>query len=317
MMIVVSAWLAVALSRPTTTTRASETPRVGGSGGNRTVSMDCGSGSFIVGVTASGGRDGAFGFNLVRRIKFTCRAFNGTTPGASSQTTEAVADHQATTNQSNGTASCSSTEAMGDVELYAGTFIDRVNSTNCIPVVGTGMNWIDENVGGDGGSRQFLSCPFNEALYKVEARVGDAIDSLKGFCRAFATAARSIPQQVDATGNPDPSPAHPTTIAVNSSKTFTFSISDFNATFRTILVGVSGETDLLGGAGLNPPEFKVELLNPSGTVVASKSFSKVLSAVICGVTYTINANGTWKLRVTNLKRDIGTLNVTSFGATGQ
>lgn len=295
----------------------SETARVGGSGGNRTVSMDCGSGAFIVGVTASGGRDGTFGFNLVRRIKFTCRAFSGATPGASSTTVEAVSDKQATSNQSNGTASCSTGEGMSELELFAGTFIDRVNQANCIPVAGSGMNWIGANIGGDGGSRQFLSCPFNEALYKVEARVGDAIDSLKGFCRAFATATRSVPQQIDDTGTPSPSDAHPTPIPVGATKVFSFTISNFNATYPTVHVGVTAETDFLGGGSLNLPEFRVELLNPAGVVVASKVFSKVERSTICGPTYLINANGVWKLRVTNLKKDIGTLNVRWFGASGQ
>lgn len=299
------------------TTGMSETARVGGGGGNRTVSMDCGAGAFIVGVTAGGGRDGSFGFNLVRRIKFTCRAFDGATPGGSSTTIEAVSDKQATTNQSTGTASCPTGEAMGEMELYAGSFIDRVNAANCITTGSVGMDWVNANVGGDGGDRHFLSCPFNEALYKVEARVGDAIDSVKGFCRTFATATRTVPQQLDATANPKPSRASPTVIPVGSSKTFSFTISAFNAGYRTLDVGVTAETDLLGGAGLNPPEFKLELLNPSGTVVVSKSFSKTSDVAICSVTYTIDANGVWKLRVTNLKKDLGSLNVTFFGASGR
>ena len=292
----------------------SETAPVGGGGGNRTVSMDCGAGAFIVGVTAGGGRDGAFGFNLVRRIKFTCRAFNGGTPGGTSQTIEAVADKQATMNQSTGGASCPVGEAIGNLELYAGSFIDRVNAANCITTASNGMDWVNANIGGDGGSRQFLSCPFNEALYKVEARVGDAIDSVKGFCRTFATAVPTVPEQVDATVSPKPSRSSPTVVAVGTSKTFSFTISAFNGGYRTIDIGITGETDLLGGGGLNPPEFKVELLNPSGTVVASRSFSKQSNSTICGVTYAIDSNGVWKLRVTNLKKDIGSLTVTFVGA---
>ena len=308
--------LAFALSA-NRTTPMSETARVGGSGGNRTVSMDCGANGFIVGVTATGGRDGTFGFNLVRKIKFTCQAFNGTTPGATSQTVEAVSDKPATVNTSTGGASCPAAQAFGNVELYAGSFIDRLNAVKCINTSTLTMNWIDANIGGDGGARGFLGCPVNEALYKVEARVGDAIDSLKGYCRTFATATLSVPMQVDATVTPKPTRSNPTVIPVGSSKTFSFTISTFTADYRTIDVGVTGQTDLLGGAGLNPPEFKVELLNPSGTVVASKAFSKPSESTVCTVTYTINANGVWKLRVTNLKKDLGSLNVTFFGAAGQ
>jgi len=313
-----SIFLASALGLPSNhSVLMSETARVGGPGGNRTVSMDCGPGSFIVGVTASGGRDGTFGFNLVRRIKFTCRTFAGGTPGGSSQTIEAVADRQATTNFSTGTASCPTAQAFGDVELYAGSFIDRLNAVNCITTDALGMNWVNANIGGDGGGRGFLACPFNEALYKVEARVGDAIDSLKGYCRTFATATPSVPEQVTSTVTPKPSHSSPTAIPVGTSKSFGFTISAFTSEYRTIDVGITAETDLLGLAALNPPEFKLELLNPSGKVVASKTFSKPSESTVCTVTYTINANGVWKLRVTNLKKDIGSLNVTFFGAAGQ
>ena len=54
--------LRLALFLPVLTLLAdSETARVGGSGGIHTVTMDCGSGSFIVGVSATGGRDNPFG----------------------------------------------------------------------------------------------------------------------------------------------------------------------------------------------------------------------------------------------------------------
>ena len=81
------------------------------------------------------------------------------------------------------------------------------------------------------------------------------------------------------------------------------------------MIGVSGQTDFLGGGNANPAEFKIELINPSGAVVVSKSFSNVQSLVVEGVTFRINANGTWKMRVTNLKKNLGTLNITSFDAT--
>src|SRR4051794_33429855 len=48
--------------------RVDETRRVGGTGGRRTVTMDCGTSAFVVGITAKGGRDGPFGFNLLRRV---------------------------------------------------------------------------------------------------------------------------------------------------------------------------------------------------------------------------------------------------------
>jgi hypothetical protein len=70
----------------------SETARIGGSGGTRTVEMDCGANAYIVGITATGGRDNPFGFNLLRDVKFACRTFSGTTPtGSTFQTAEAAA----------------------------------------------------------------------------------------------------------------------------------------------------------------------------------------------------------------------------------
>jgi hypothetical protein len=160
-----------------------------------------------------------------------------------------------------------------------------------------------------------MECPVGEALYTVEARVGDAIDSLKGFCRTFGSLSTvSVPSQIAATVSPRPSPATPVAIPINSSKSFSFTVSNYQSATPSVLIGVTGETDLLGGALMNPPQFKVELINPSGSVVASKSFNNP-GQYICGVTFRINANGGWKLRVTNLKTTIGTLNVKTFDVT--
>ena len=58
------------------------TERVGGPGGNRTVVMDCGSNSFIVGIKASGGKyRGIVDMNLVRKLQFRCKSFKGMRPG--------------------------------------------------------------------------------------------------------------------------------------------------------------------------------------------------------------------------------------------
>ncbi len=291
----------------------SETPRVGGSGGKRTVTMDCGSGAFIVGATATGGRDG-FGFNLVRKIRFTCRHFTGTTAtGATTETTEAVADHQGGLNATAGWGNCTAGRVIHSFEVSAATYIDRLTAGDCIDD-GAGVTSIAYNVGGEGGDRRFLACPAaTEGLFKIEARVGDAIDSMKGYCRPFAVAPPpSVLDQILSSPSPKPTSANPLVVSLRTSKTIAFTITDANAPYSTADVGVSGETDLLGGAGLNLPEFKLELLNPSGTVVASKSFSNVRA--IASLHYHFNVHGTWKLRITNLKRDIGSLNITEFVA---
>ena len=294
---------------------ATETPWVGSSAGRRTVAMDCGSGAYIVGVSASGGQDSPIGFDLVRRIRFKCRAFSGTTAGSTiSYTTEAVGDKAIALSLSTGSGECASNEAMTGVTLYAGWYIDRLNSANCATSTSSGGTYLTFTVGGGGGTKAGFYCPPAQALYRVDARVGDQIDSMKGYCRSFGSITSvSLPQQISSSVSPKPSTSSPVAIPIQSSKTFSFNVANYTAANARVDIGISGETDLLGGAALNPPEFKLELINPAGTVVASKSVTKATVAIY-SVTYTINANGTWKLRVTNLKQQIGTMNVLYFSA---
>jgi hypothetical protein len=248
-------------------------------------------------------------------VKFICRSFtNGTPATTTTQTTEAVGDKAVADDFTYGTGTCPSSHVVMAIQVNAGFYIDRLTNLMCTtPDQNETDVWL--NVGGSSGARAFLECPTAQALYKVEARVGDAIDSLKGYCRAFGSMSTvSIPSQISASVTPKPSSSSPVTVPINSSKTFSFTISNYQSAVPSVLIGVTAETDLLGGAAMNPPEFKVELINPSGSVVASKSFNNPGSN-ICGVTFRINANGGWKLKVTNLKKTIGTLNVRSFDAT--
>jgi len=283
---------------------AGSTALVGGSGGTSTVTMDCGSTAFIVGVTASGGQDGQFGSNLLRKIRFTCKPFTGTTPGTStSQTPEASAAKQATLSLSSAAGNCTSAP-VGNIRLRGGIFIDRVGEADCFD-----NQVVALNVGGFGGSDANLACPGGEALFKVVAKVGDAIDSLQGFCRSFTPP--TLAQQIANTVTPKPSFSSPVKISVNSSKSLSFTIT--NATpSQTFSIGIDGETDALSGGTLNPPEYKLEVINPSGSVVASGSFSKVPASTVKSVKATINATGTWKLRITNQKQQLGQLNVVQF-----
>ena len=296
------------------TARLTELPRVGGDGGRRTVTMECPSGTFMVGVTATGGKEGLIGFNLLHRVKFDCRSFTGTTQGSATSTTiEAVGDKPVTDIVSRGSGTCPTNQVLYALELRAGFFIDRLHNGMCISGAQS-QTILNINAGGDAGTRAFLQCPAAEGLYKVVARVGDAIDSLKGYCRAFGSVGTlSVPTQINSTHTPKPSSASPLAVPVNSSRTISFTIASIaTASVANALIGVSVETDLLGGGIANPPDFKVELINPSGVVVASKTFLDARAGFVLGVTYQINANGTWKFRITNLKRDIGTLNVRDF-----
>jgi hypothetical protein len=294
----------------------SETARVGGSGGRRTVTMDCGAGAYIVGATATGGKETPMlGFSLLHKVKFTCRAFSNTAPApTTTQTAEAVGDKPVVDDLTRGSGDCPTTHVVFGVQVNAGFYIDRLTNLICTTASQAQTDvWL--NVGGSSGTRAFMECPVGEALYKVEARVGDAIDSLKGFCRTFGSLSTvSVPSQIAATVSPKPTIASPIAIPINSSKSFSFTVSNYQSTTPSVLIGVTGETDPLGGALMNPPQFKIDLIDPSGTVVASKSFNNP-GPTISGVTFRINANGGWKLRVTNLKTTIGTLNVKTFDVT--
>ncbi len=293
---------------------AGETARVGGSGGTKTVRMDCGPGAFMVGVWAEGGRDNPIGFNLVRRLRFTCRAFSGTTPGNTvTQTPEAAGTSRVTANVSRNQTSCASSMVLTSLDLYAGTYIDRLAAVDCRDGSGN-TRFSSVNVGGEGGQRSNLQCPSGEGLYRVDARVGAAIDSLKGYCRPFVSlSSTTVVEQASASLSPKPTLRQPVKIMPGRNATFSFKISNAHGG-SPVEIGISARTDLLGFAGMNPPEFRLEVLNPSGRVVASDAFRNTREGVIESVRVTINATGTWKLRVTNLKRTTGALEVLSVRA---
>jgi len=283
---------------------------VGGQGGTATVVMDCGPDAFMVGLSASGARDNPIAPNLVRKLRFACRTFSGTTPGSStSQTREAAAGVQGSLNASHGSVQCPQGLVINSLEVYAGLYIDRIAKVKC-HTASSQMTLLNVNVGGDGGSRQFLECPNGEGLVKVEARIGSSIDSLKGNCRPFGEAAQQpLTVQIDSTLIPRPSHTKPEKILPAKAAVFSFRIA--GTVNRSTSIGIVGETDLLGGAGANPPEFKLEVINPAGSVVATRTVRKPPAGTVQSVPVTINAAGSWKLRVTNLKKSYGALDVKS------
>ncbi len=163
---------------------AGETAKIGGSGGTTTVSMDCGSG-FIVGANADGNQDGPLGMTLVRKLSFKCRQFPGG-EGASATTTTRVATASSSGigQVSSNSQSCGNNSAIRSLDLNAEMFIDRLNFFTCLSRANVESARV-MNVGGFGGTRRFMACPTGEALFKVVARTGGAIDSLKGYCRSF------------------------------------------------------------------------------------------------------------------------------------
>jgi hypothetical protein len=160
----------------------------GGTGGTRTVVLDCGADAFAIGLYAQGGKDNpTFGMNLVRQIQLRCRKFSNHRPLASApETVTAVAksDFQATADVSTSVARCGSDQAaVSSITFQAGGYIDRIQGFQCMDYPKTFDLINPMNVGGFGGSRQGVQCPKGEALYKLTLRLGGAIDSVVGTCR--------------------------------------------------------------------------------------------------------------------------------------
>lgn len=162
------------------TSRAGQTERIGGRG-NRTVRMDCGADAFMTGVEAEGGASSPLDTRLVRVLWFECAAFSAM--GASGTTAAVRAGYL--DGPSHGLARCGAREAIQTVHLFAGMYIDRIEAVSCVGEDSRLRTPITVNAGGGGGSPYALRCPSGEALYRVDATAGSAIDSLQGFCRPF------------------------------------------------------------------------------------------------------------------------------------
>ncbi len=163
----------------------SETQRIGGGGGDRTVRMDCGADAFMVSMWAWGGAAFTGNLILVRALSFGCRSF-GATP-AEGETDSATA-RSPSFNSTVGWGRCADGAALRAIGLRAGSYIDAVLWAACLDAAGRQVSGGTMNVGNAAASlipMQALECPSGEALYRVDARVGSAIDSLQGSCRPF------------------------------------------------------------------------------------------------------------------------------------
>jgi hypothetical protein len=186
---ILAAWGALALfALSAGSALAGTTAKVGGTGGTRTVVLDCGTDAFAIGLYAQGGKDNPMvGMNLVRQIQLRCRKFSNHRPLASApETVTAVArsDFQATADVSTSLTRCGSSQAaVSSITFQAGAYIDRIQQFQCMDYPTTFDLLNAMNVGGFGGSRMSAQCPRGEALYKLTVRVGGAIDSVVGTCR--------------------------------------------------------------------------------------------------------------------------------------
>lgn len=165
------------------TSQAGLTERIGGTGGDRTVRMECGAEAFMTGIDASGGASNPLDTSLVRVLSFECTGFGATT--SFGPTTAARAGLGHLMNLTHGVARCAAGEVLSTVHLRAGFYIDQIQSVSCVGRNGLPSSPIVVGAGGGGGSPYTLQCPSGEALYRVDAMVGGAIDSLRGHCRLF------------------------------------------------------------------------------------------------------------------------------------
>lgn len=163
----------------------SETPRIGGPGGDRTVRMECGPGTYLTGFSARGGVHFPGDFNVLRRLRFSCRNFTvtGSPDGA---TPDGVEPRYGIGQETTASVRCPDGEALHKIVVYAGLYVDSIRFAYCSD--DNRVFPLEVRVGGSGGQQASLSCPSGERLYRVDARAGDAIDSLRGYCRRFPPA---------------------------------------------------------------------------------------------------------------------------------
>jgi hypothetical protein len=293
---------------------AGHTAQAGGNGGDRTADMDCGSNAFIVGMSATGGKDSPFGMNLVRTVKFRCLAFNGTTPASfGSDTRGASGTSTATIATTDDSVECRRGLVVGRIVVNAGTFIDQIRSVGCIDINGKYTD-LNLNVGGEGGTYHELRCPPGEGLYKVTARFGATIDAIIGTCRTFGGLDNApLDAEIQLSLLPKPSKNNPVKILPGRSADFTFVVPPRGA-HATLQLLVSGSTDLLGGGDLNPPDYRWDVVSPAGQLIASHTINMVGNkggATRINFDVTFNADGRWILHVVNRKKDIGALDVSN------
>lgn len=114
---------------------------------------------------------------------------------------------------------CDRDEALYQISAYTGFYVDSIDSAGCrhrngspspavldpAPVLGT------SRPGRRDGTYRSLICPTGKALYRIDARVGSAVDSLQGYCRSFP------PQAADPNAPVfDAAPAPGSTVALSA-----------------------------------------------------------------------------------------------------
>ncbi|MGD9913463.1 MAG: hypothetical protein AB7S80_05220 [Rhizobiaceae bacterium] len=159
---------------------ASSAGRCGGGGGQKTKTLTCPKGQYIVGVAARGGA-------FVDEISVACQKIP-----TSGEPGPRGAFRSAGTGGGTDARSgfCRAAQAVMELSTKGGAYLDRVKVASCNPRRNTGA-WetvginssVSLNIGGLGGTDCTIECPAGEALYELTVKYGGWIDSIRGQCR--------------------------------------------------------------------------------------------------------------------------------------
>lgn len=267
--------------------RAGETERVGGPGGEQTVRMDCGSNGFITGLYARSGRRIGYDMTLVRDLAVICTSFGGSERSAYPASVRADYAHSQDAAR---TVQCPKGDyAIYGMSLRAGLYIDRLREAWCRHPTTFPPPPLSIEVGGTGGSREQLACPSRQALYRLDARVGEAIDSLKGYCRVFPPPnpqSVALAAQINASLAPRPPMSLPSS---GTSKVLQFHVPD-SSLYRSVLFQLIAS----GTGGMTPSvTYRIDFVDPTGAIMKSSTVSNP----VAGVSIHFAKAGTWTLKM--------------------
>lgn len=152
--------------------------RCGGTGGNHSKTLTCPDGQYIAALGARGGL-------FVDQFSVACRkipvsgnsgelgGYKSAGPGGG---TRSFSDE------------CDNGHAVRIIDFKSGAVVDKVVSGSCMRRSGSGWTRQTDStasvqIGGGGGISCSITCPSNEAMYKVTVKYGGVVDSIRGECR--------------------------------------------------------------------------------------------------------------------------------------
>jgi len=207
------------------TSRASLTERIGGSGGADIQRVECSEpASFLTSFTAhytTVSKD----FYVLHSMRFSCVLAAGPQQGIK-WTLDAAVDADPVTidpyyfaggDEASEAFSCSTDQALYRISAYTGSYVDAIDSAGCRNRNGPASTAVGptpgrlKRPGRRDGTYRSLTCATGQALYRIDARAGNAVDSLQGYCRTFP------PQAADPNAPVfDAAPAQGSTVALSA-----------------------------------------------------------------------------------------------------